>query len=245
MSQPESGEVALDTMEKLVKTGELDIVVLDSTAAMTPEKELEDDITKSSVAMQARLLSKGLRKITGISSRSKTVIIFISQVRQKIGVFFGSPTDTTGGKALKFYASVRLKVEKIKTLKKGDAHIGNRLRITGVKNKVSFPNRVAEVDLYFERGLDIVGDYFDIAVKEGIISRSGTTYSYAGEKIGIGKDKCILELENGDKLHIEKIKKETDEKKKKEKSLLEKIKGQVLLIGQDQNEKALTEKTKR
>jgi len=228
LTQPQSGEQALDTVEALIKKAgdEVDIIVIDSTAALVPEKELENDITKASVADQARLLSKGLRKITGISSRSKTVIMFISQVRDKIGMFVGPTTDSTGGKALKFYSSVRLKVQKIKTLKKGDVHIGNRLRITGYKNKVSFPNRIAEIDLYFEKGLDVTGDIFDVACKEGIIARGGTTYSYAGEKIAIGRDKSIEELNNNKELFV-------------------KIKEQILLIGQDKDEKALAEKKKR
>jgi len=228
LTQPESGEQALDTIEFLLKeSGEdIDIIVIDSTAALVPQDELDDSIDKASVAKMARLLGKGLRKITGISSRKKTVIMFISQLRDKIGVFVGPQTDSTGGKAIKFFSSVRLKVQKIKTLKKGDDHVGNRLRITGHKNKVSFPNRVAEIDLYFERGLDVIGDIFDVASKEGIIARSGTTYSYAGEKIAIGRDKCIAELGSNEEL-------------------LNKIKTQVLLIGKDKDEKALIEKDKR
>jgi len=227
LSQPQSGEVALDTVETLVKTGGLDIIVIDSTANLVPQKELDDNIEQASIALQARLLSKGLRKITGISSQSKTVIVFISQLRVKIDSFgMGPKTESTGGKALKFYSSVRLKVEKVKALKKADVHIGNRLRITGVKNKISFPNRVAEIDLYFEKGIDVIGDIFDVACGEGIVSRSGTTYSYAGEKISVGRDKCVEELE-------------------KNKELYEKIRKQVFLIGKDKNEKDQKVKDKR
>lgn len=228
LSQPYSGEEALDTVEKLVKTGEVGMIVIDSTAALVPEKELEGGIADQQVAMQARLLSKGLRKITGELSKSKSILIFISQLRDKIGSGFmaGPTTESTGGKAIKFYSSVRLKVENIKMLKKSDIHIGNRLRITGAKNKVGFPNRVAELDLYFEKGIDVVADVFDVACGEGIIARSGTTYSYAGEKIGVGRDKCTEELGKNEELY-------------------NKIRGQVLLIGKDKNEKDKIKKEKR
>jgi recombination protein RecA len=229
LSQPMNGEEALDTVERLVRTREVGFIIVDSTAALVPEKEIISNVADPTVAMQARLLSKGLRKITGELSKAKTILVFISQLRDKIGFsgFSNGPTtESTGGKAIKFYSSVRLKVEKIKALKKGDVNIGNRLRITGAKNKVGFPNRMAEVDLYFEKGIDVMGDIFDVACSEGIIARLGTTYSYAGEKIAVGREKCIEELEN-------------------RKELYEKIKEQVYLIGQDKNEKDKIKKDKR
>ncbi len=197
LSQPKTGEMALDTVEKLVSTGELDIIVIDSTAALVPEQELEDDIDKSTIALQAKLLSKGLRKITGIAALSKTIIIFISQVRDKIGFFVGPTQDSTGGKALKFYASVRLKVSKIKTLKnKEGVVIGNRLKIEAVKNKVGLPFRKAEINLNFEKGIDVIDDIVENAIKEKIIEKNGMTYSYKNIKLGIGIEKTIKFIEN-------------------------------------------------
>lgn len=204
LSQPETCEMALDTVEKLVGTSELDVIVIDSTAALVPSVELENDIEKTTVALQARLLSKGLRMITGVASRSKTIIIFISQTRDKIGVFFGPTQDSTGGKALKFYSSVRLKVSKIKTLKdKNDVVTGNRLRIEATKNKVGLPFRKAEIDLNFEKGIDIVGDVLDCAVKVNIIKRVGSTYNYKKMKLGVGRGKVIEFMENDKNLFKE------------------------------------------
>lgn len=207
LSQPTTGEEALDMVEKLVNTGELDIIVIDSTAALVPAKELEGDIADHNVALQARLLSKGLRMITGVASKSKTAIVFISQVRSKIGVFVGPTTDTTGGKALKFFSSVRLKVSKIKTLKKGTEGVvyGNRLRVEATKNKVGLPFKKAEFDLLFEKGLDVFGDALDCAKKYGIVKVTGLTYSYAGKQIGTSRDKTIKALEEDTKL-FDKIK---------------------------------------
>jgi recombination protein RecA len=197
LSQPETGEQALDMVEQLVGTGEIDIIVVDSTAALVPQKELEGEVTDSNVALQARLLSKGLRMITGVASRSKTAIIFISQVRDKIGGFIGPSTDSTGGKALKFYSSVRLKVSRIKTLKdKETAAIGNTLKIEAVKNKIGLPFRKAQIDLYFKKGLDVVGDVIDSAVKKNIMVKSGMTYYYGNKKLGGSRQKTIDILEN-------------------------------------------------
>jgi len=208
LSQPETCEMALDTVEKLVGTGELDIIVVDSTAALVPAVELENDIEKVTVALQARLLSKGLRMITGVASKSKTIIIFISQTREKIGMFVGGTQDSTGGKALKFYSSVRLKVSKIKTLKgKNDMVTGSRLRIEATKNKVGLPFRKAEIDLNFGKGINIHADVMDCAVKEGIIKREGIIYNYNDIKLGVGRDKAIAFIENDEKI-FEKIKKE-------------------------------------
>ena len=207
LSQPETCEMALDTVEKLVHTGELDIIVIDSTAALVPAVELDNYIEKVTVALQARLMSKGLRMITGVASRSKTIIMFISQVRDKIGVFMGPTQSSTGGKALSFYSSVRLKVSKIKTLKgKGDVVIGNRLKIEAVKNKVGLPFRKAEIDLDFEKGIGIVADILDCAVNDKIIERVGSTYTYKNLKLGVGRDKVITFMEN-DKNLFKEIKK--------------------------------------
>lgn len=196
LCQPRTGEEALDIVETLVKTGEMDIIVIDSTAALVPEKELEGEISDSSIAMQARLLSKGLRMITGVASRSKTVIVFISQIRDKIGSFVGPTTDSTGGRALKFYSSVRLKVDKIKTHKSEEAVIGNRLKIEATKNKVGLPFRVAELDLFFGKGIDVVGDLLDVAVSKGLIDLNGRTYSCGDIKLGTSRDDAKSYLEN-------------------------------------------------
>ena len=196
LSQPETGEQALDMVEQLVNTGEMDIIVIDSTAALVPQKELEGEVTDSNVALQARLLSKGLRMVTGVASRSKTAIVFISQVRDKIGSFVGPSTDSTGGKALKFYSSVRLKVSRIKTLKnKEEAAIGNTLRIEATKNKIGFPFRKAELNLYFKKGLDVVGDILDSATNVGIVKKSGMTYYYGDKKLGGSRQKALDYLE--------------------------------------------------
>lgn len=223
-SRPDSGEEALDMVEKLVKSGEVGIIVVDSTAALVPEKELEGNIEDAQVAMQARLLSKGLRRITGELSKSKTILIFISQLRDKIGSFCGPTKDATGGNAIKFYSSVRLQVSKIKTHKdKEEVVTGNRLKVEAVKNKVGLPFRSAEIDLYFEKGIDVVGDIFDVAVSNGIISTEGKTFSYAGEKIGVGRDNSV---------DFMRIKTE----------LFEKVKSQVMLIGKSVDEKEKKDK---
>jgi recombination protein RecA len=219
--QPESAEQAIDITLKLVESGEVSLIVIDSTAALVPETELEGEIRDSQVALQARILSKGLRMITGIASKSKTTIIFISQVRDKIGYFVGPTTDSTGGKALKFYSSVRLKVDKVKSHKDSkDVVVGNRLKIEASKNKVGLPFRSCEIDLYFEKGIDVVGDIFDVAVANGIISKEGNTYSYAGNKLAVGRDSSTEQLKADEKIY----------------SL---IKEQVMLIGKDKDDKEI------
>lgn len=205
LSQPETGEQALDMVEKLIHTGETDIIVVDSTAALVPAKELEGDITDSNVALQARLLSKGLRLITGAASKSKTAVVFISQVREKMQAsFVGPSTDSTGGKALKFYASVRLKASRIKTLKdKDEAAIGNTLKIESTKNKIGFPFRKAELNLYFQHGLDVVGDVLDVATNYGIINKSGNTYYYNEQKLGGSRQKARNFLDENEEMFEE------------------------------------------
>ena len=190
-SQPRTGEEAIDIVVQLVDSGELDIIVVDSTAALVPAKELEGDVTESNVALQARLLSKGLRMITGATSKSKTVVMFISQVRDKIGGFggFNGPsTDATGGKALKFYSSIRLEVTKKATLKDGEEVVGNKLKVSATKNKVAAPFKVAEIDLYFAKGIDTIGDIMDVSVDKGIVSKSGASYSFGELKLGYGRE---------------------------------------------------------
>lgn len=196
LSQPNSGEEAIDIVESLVSSGAVDIIVVDSTAALVPQKELDGDITDSNVALQARLLSKGLRMITGASAKSKTSIMFISQLRDKIGAMaFGPTTDSTGGKALKFYSSIRLEVKKIKSIKVGDETVGNRLSINATKNKVAMPFRVAEIDLYFSKGIDTTGDILDVAEDKKIVSKSGASYSFGDIKLGYGRDTARKFLE--------------------------------------------------
>ncbi len=195
ISQPDSGEQALEVAESLVRSGAVDIIVVDSVAALTPQAELEGDMGDSHMGLQARLMSQALRKLTGILAKSKTTIIFINQIRMKIGVMFGNPETTTGGNALKFYSSVRLDVRKIETISKGaDEFIGNRVRVKIVKNKVAPPFRKVELDLYFNEGISYAGGLLDGALKHGILEKTGSWYSYNGEKIGQGRDNVIVFL---------------------------------------------------
>jgi len=193
-AQPNSGEEAFDLIEKLVHTGEVSIIVVDSTAALVPSRELEGAIEDSNVALQARMISKGLRMITGIVAKTKTIVIFISQVRSKIGSFAGPSSESSGGNALKFYASVRLDVRKIKGIKDDDKVIGNRLKIVATKNKVAAPFGEAEVDLYFTSGFDLYGEALDYGEVIGAVVRSGNSYIFEGEKIGVGREASKLYL---------------------------------------------------
>ena len=196
ISQPDNGEQALEITESLVRSGAVDIIVVDSVAALTPQAEIEGDMGDSHVGLQARLMSQALRKLTGILSKSNTTIIFINQIRMKIGVMFGNPETTTGGNALKFYASVRMDVRRIESIgKNADEIQGNRVRVKIVKNKVAPPFRKCELDLMFGSGISRVGSLLDAALKYEIIEKSGAWYSYEGEKIGQGRDKTIEYLE--------------------------------------------------
>lgn len=189
ISQPDNGEQALEICEKLVRSGAVDIVVVDSVAALTPQAEIDGEMGDSHMGLQARLMSQALRKLTGILSKSNTTIVFINQIRMKIGVMFGNPETTTGGNALKFYSSVRLEVRKIETLSKGaDNIIGNRIRVKVVKNKVAPPFKKVELDLMFGKGLSYIGSIIDASIKYELIDKSGSWYSYNDEKIGQGKD---------------------------------------------------------
>jgi recombination protein RecA len=188
VSQPDTGEQALEIADMLIRSGALDIIVIDSVAALVPRAEIEGEMGDSHVGLQARLMSQALRKITGALSTSGTTAIFINQLREKIGVMFGSPETTTGGKALKFYASVRLDVRRIETLKDGTEAIGSRVKVKVVKNKVSPPFRVAEFDMIFGSGISREGGLIDMGVEHGIVRKAGAWYTYEGEQLGQGKE---------------------------------------------------------
>ncbi len=188
VSQPDTGEQALEITDMLVRSGAVDIVVIDSVAALTPKAEIEGDMGDSHMGLQARLMSQALRKLTGNIKRSNTMVVFINQIRMKIGVMFGNPETTTGGNALKFYASVRLDIRRIGALKKGDEIIGNETRVKVVKNKVAPPFKQVVFDLLYGEGISREGEIIDLGVKEGLVDKAGAWYSYNGERIGQGKD---------------------------------------------------------
>ncbi len=192
ISQPDNGEQALEITERLVRSGAIDIIVVDSVAALTPQAEIEGDMGDSHMGLQARLMSQALRKLTGILAKANTTIIFINQIRMKIGVMFGNPETTTGGNALKFYASVRMDVRRIESIgKNNDELTGNRVRVKIVKNKVAPPFKKCELDLMFGTGISKTGSLLDAAVKYDLIEKAGAWYSYKGEKIGQGRDKTL------------------------------------------------------
>ncbi len=188
ISQPDDGEQALDITEALVRSGAVDIVVVDSVAALVPKAEIEGEMGDSHVGLQARLMSQALRKLTGVIAKSKTIVIFINQLREKVGVMFGNPETTTGGRALKFYASIRMEVRKGEALKSGTDAIGNRTKVKIVKNKVAPPFKVAEFDLMYGTGISREGTILDIATSMDLVKKSGTWYSYNGERLGQGKE---------------------------------------------------------
>jgi recombination protein RecA len=190
VSQPDTGEQALEIMDMLIRSGALDIVVIDSVAALVPKAEIEGEMGDSHVGLQARLMSQALRKITGALSASGTTAIFINQLREKIGVFFGSPETTTGGKALKFYASVRLDVRRIETLKEAGDAVGNRTRVKVVKNKMAPPFKQAEFDILYGQGISREGGLIDLGVENGIVRKSGAWFTYEGDQLGQGKEKA-------------------------------------------------------
>lgn len=196
ISQPDYGEQALEITETMVRSGAVDIVIVDSVAALVPKAEIEGDMGDSHMGLQARLMSQGLRKLTAVSSKSNCIIVFINQLRQKIGVMFGNPETTTGGNALKFYSSIRLDVRRIETLKSGGEVVGNRTRIKVVKNKIAPPFKEAEFDIMFGEGISKVGDILDLASNMDIVNKSGAWYAYNGEKIGQGRENAKIFLKN-------------------------------------------------
>ncbi len=196
ISQPDSGEQALEITETMVRSGAIDIVVVDSVAALVPKAEIEGDMGDSHVGLQARLMSQALRKLTSVISKSNCTVVFINQLREKVGVMFGNPETTTGGRALKFYSSVRLDVRRIESLKQGGEVIGNRTRVKVVKNKIAPPFKEAEFDIMFGEGISMAGDILDLAADIGVINKSGAWYAYEGNKIGQGRENAKQYLKN-------------------------------------------------
>ncbi len=191
VSQPDTGEQALDIVESLVRSNALDIIVIDSVAALTPRAEIEGEMGDQHMGLQARLMSQALRKLTAISAKSRTIVIFINQLRQKVGIIFGNPEVTTGGLALKFYSSVRLDVRKIAQIKQGEQVIGTRVRVKVVKNKVAPPFRSTEFDIFYNEGISLFGDLLDAAVTAGVVKKSGNTYAFEDKKLGVGRDNAV------------------------------------------------------
>ena len=196
ISQPDNGEQALEITETMVRSGAVDVIIVDSVAALVPKAEIDGEMGDSHVGLHARLMSQALRKLTGIISKSNCVVIFINQLREKVGVMFGNPETTTGGRALKFYASVRLDVRRIETLKVGGEVVGNRTRVKVVKNKVAPPFKEAEFDIMFGKGISKEGDILDLAVLHDIINKAGAWYSYNGERIGQGRENVKIFLKD-------------------------------------------------
>ena len=211
ISQPDTGEQALEITETLVRSGAVDVLIVDSVAALTPKAEIEGDMGDTHVGLQARLMSQALRKLTGCIHRSQTLVIFINQIRMKIGVMFGNPETTTGGNALKFYSSVRLDVRRIAALKKGDEIYGNRTLVKVVKNKMAPPFVRAEFDLLYKEGISRSGELLDMALHESVVDKSGAWFSFKGEKLGQGRDAARLTIKENKDLR-QKIQKALDEK---------------------------------
>jgi recombination protein RecA len=203
LSQPDNGEQALEITETLVRSSAVDLIVVDSVAALVPRAEIEGDMGDPQMGLQARLMSQALRKLTGVISRSKTTVIFINQIRMKIGVMFGNPETTTGGNALKFYASVRMDIRRISQIKAGDAVVGNRARVKVVKNKIAPPFREAEFDIMYNQGISTAGDILDLAVNNNIVEKAGAWFAYGGEKIGQGREAAKTYLQSNPEVMAE------------------------------------------
>ncbi len=216
ISQPDTGEQALEIVETLVRSNAIDVVVIDSVAALVPQKEIEGDMGDSHMGLQARLMSQALRKLTGIISKSHTTVIFINQIRMKIGVFFGNPETTTGGTALKFYSSVRIEVRKAAQIKQGDRIIGNRVKVKVVKNKVAAPFRTCEFDIMYNEGISVSGDLLDIATEYGVVKKLGNSYAFEEIKLGVGRENAKRFLRADKKLMAQIRKKVVAEVKSKE-----------------------------
>jgi recombination protein RecA len=204
VSQPDTGEQALEIVEMLIRSSALDIIVVDSVAALVPKAEIEGEMGDSMPGLQARLMSQALRKLTAVVSRSRTCLVFINQLRMKIGVMFGNPETTTGGNALKFYATVRMDIRRVASLKDGETIVGNHTRVKVVKNKLAAPFREAEFDIMYGKGIDRTGDILDLAANLGVVTKSGTWYSYGEERLGQGKDR-VVELLSQNTDMLEKI----------------------------------------
>ena len=203
IAQPDNGEQALEITETLVRSNAVDLIVVDSVAALTPQAEIDGDMGDSHMGLQARLMSQALRKLTGIINKSKATVIFINQIRMKIGVMFGNPETTTGGNALKFYASVRMDIRRTGQIKVGDDIIGNRTKVKIVKNKIAPPFRLAEFDIMYNEGISKTGDILDLAAQYGVIEKSGAFYKYGGETIGQGRDKTKTFLKDNPEIMSE------------------------------------------
>ena len=232
ISQPDFGEQALEILETLVRSSALDVIVIDSVAALTPRAEIEGDMGDSHMGLQARLMSQALRKLAGVVSKSNTIVVFINQIRMKIGIVFGNPETTTGGNALKFYSSIRVEIRRSAQIKQGEKVIGNKVKVKIVKNKVAPPFKRAEFDIMYNEGISIAGDVLEVGVSTGIIEKSGNTHSYKGEKLGVGREVVKAYLKENPKLLqeikdviVKKLKAEdegVDEKKDEKKKLVKK-----------------------
>ena len=216
LSQPDSGEQALEIVETLVRSNAVDVIVVDSVAALVPQKEIEGDMGDQHMGLQARLMSQALRKLTAIIDKTNTVVIFINQIRNKIGVFFGSPETTTGGNALKFYCSVRVEIRRAAQIKQGENIIGNRVKVKIVKNKVAAPFKTCEFDIMYNEGISVAGDLLDLGVEQNVIKKNGNTYSYGEVKLGTGRETAKKIIKDDKKLMAEIRKAIIAEIKKKE-----------------------------
>ena len=216
LSQPDSGEQALDIVETLVRSNAVDVIVVDSVAALVPQKEIEGDMGDQHMGLQARLMSQALRKLTAIIAKTKTVVIFINQIRNKIGVFFGNQETTTGGNALKFYCSVRIEVRRAAQIKQGEKIIGNRVKVKIVKNKVAAPFRTCEFDIMYNEGISIAGDLIDLGAEFGVVKKNGNSYSFGEVKLGLGREVAKKTVKDNSKLTAEIRKAILEEIKKKE-----------------------------